>query len=90
MLCSFSSEYLKVFFRYIGVFIVFIARSINYGYTNNILSITERHGNITLLPKGDKSRHHFKIWRLITLLYINKEKQREHCQGCLIFLSLVK
>ena len=62
---GFSSEFLKVFWKYIGVFVV---RSINYGYKNNILSVTQRHGVITLLPKGDKARHYIKNWRPITLL----------------------
>ena len=32
------------------------------------LSVTQKNGIITLLPKGDKSRHFFKNCRPITLL----------------------
>ena len=51
---GFSTEFFKVFWKYIGIYVV---RSINYGYENNFLSITQRHGVITLLPKGDKPKH---------------------------------
>ena len=62
---GFSAEFFKMFWKHIGLFVV---RSINYGYENNSLSITQRHGIITLLPKGDKPRHYLKNWRPITLL----------------------
>ena len=62
---GFSAEFFKVFWKYIGVYVV---RSINHGYKNNILSITQRHGVITLLPKGDKPKQYLKNWRPITLL----------------------
>ena len=62
---GFSAEFFKMFWKYIGIFVV---RSINYGYRNSFLSITQRHGVITLLPKGDKPRHYLKNWRPITLL----------------------
>ena len=62
---GFSAEFFKMFWKYIGVFVV---RSINYGYRNGILSVTQRHGVITLLPKGDKPRQYLKNWRPITLL----------------------
>jgi hypothetical protein len=54
-----------MFWKYIGVFVV---RSINYGYRNGILSVTQRHNVITLLPKGDKTRQYLQNWRPITLL----------------------
>lgn len=57
--------FLKVYLKYFGVFVV---RFINYGYKKIYLSVTQRHGVITLLPKGDKARHYIKNWRPITLL----------------------
>lgn len=46
---------------------VFVIRSINYAYEHNMLSITQRHGIITWLPKSDKPKCP-KNWRPISLL----------------------
>jgi hypothetical protein len=62
---GFSTEFFKVFWKQLGNFIV---RSLNYAYENKLLSITQRHGIITLLPKGEKPRQYLKNWRPITLL----------------------
>ena len=62
---GFTSELFKVFWKYLGIFVI---RSINYGYSVNSLSITQRHGIITCLPKGDKPKHFLKNWRPISLL----------------------
>jgi hypothetical protein len=62
---GFLVEFFKMFWKYIGIFVVM---SINYGYRNGILSVTQRHDVITLLPKGDKPRQYLKNWRPITLL----------------------
>jgi hypothetical protein len=62
---GFSTEFFKVFWKYLGFFVV---RSINYAYDNDNMSITQRHGIITLLPKGDKPRQFLRNWRPITLL----------------------
>ena len=45
-------------------------RSINYGYQSGSLSITQKQGNITCLPKPNKSRHLLKNWRPISLLNV--------------------
>ena len=51
----------------------FLLRSLNHAYENGELSITQRLGIITLLPKhakGDKPKQFLKNWRSITLLNI--------------------
>ena len=45
-------------------------RGINEGYSIGKLSITQRQGIITCIPKGDKPRHFLKNWRSITLLNV--------------------
>lgn len=49
---------------------VFILRSINYGYENGYLSVTQTQGVITCLPKPNKSRQFLKNWRPISLLNV--------------------
>ena len=44
---------------------IFLLRSLNYAYENGELSITQRLGIITLLPKGDKPKQFLKYWRPI-------------------------
>ena len=46
----------------------FGVRSLNCSFSKGTLSITQRQGIITCLPKGDKPRHFLKNWRPITLL----------------------
>ena len=48
----------------------FILRSINYGYYTGSLSVTQKQGVITCLPKPNKSRHYLKHWRPIYLLNV--------------------
>jgi hypothetical protein len=55
----------RMFWKHTGHFVI---TSINHGYKSNCLSVTQRHGIITLLPKGDKPKHYLKNWRPITLL----------------------
>lgn len=54
---GFSADFFKFFFK---DFKVFIKRAINDGYKLGILSVTQRQGLITCLPKGDKSRQYIK------------------------------
>lgn len=49
---------------------VFIIKSINFGYSNGQLSITQRQGIITCISKGDKPKHFLQNWRPISLLNI--------------------
>ena len=60
-------NFIKFFWIDLGDFLV---RSINYGYTSGKLSVTQRQGVITCLPKGNKSKHYLKNWRPISLLNI--------------------
>ena len=64
---GFTTEFFKCFWKYLGTFIV---RSLNYGYTIGQLSITQRQGIITCIPKSNKPKHFLKNWRPISLLNI--------------------
>ena len=48
----------------------FILRSIKYGYHTGSLSLTQKQGVITCLPKPNKSRHYLKNWRPMSLLNV--------------------
>ena len=45
-----------------------ILRSIKYGYRTGSLSITQKRGIITYIPKPNKSRQYLKNWRPISFL----------------------
>lgn len=62
---GFSSEFFKVFWKKIGTFVL---RSINYSYKIGELSLVQRQGIITLLPKENKSRQNLTNYRPICLL----------------------
>lgn len=62
---GFSTEFFKFFWIDLGIFVV---DSLNYGYEKRELSITQKQGIITCLPKGNKPRHFLKNWRPISLL----------------------
>ena len=47
---------------------VFIVYSLNYEYDIGELSVIQKLGIITCLPKGNKPCHLFKNWRPISLL----------------------
>ena len=64
---GFTAEFWKFFFKDLGDFLL---RSINYAYKSGELSVTQRLGIITLLPKGNKPKQFLKNWRPITLLNI--------------------
>ena len=49
---GFTTEFFKVFWKQLGNFIV---RSINYGYQKGELSVTQKQGIITCIPKEGKS-----------------------------------
>lgn len=64
---GFSAEFFKFFYSDIKSF---IKRAINEGYREGKLSVTQRQGLITCLPKGDKPKQFLKNWRPITLLNV--------------------
>ena len=64
---GFTSEFYKFFWQDVKHFIL---RSLNEGYRKGELSITQKQGIITCIPKGNKPRQFLKNWRPITLLNI--------------------
>lgn len=62
---GFPAEFYKFFWNDIKEFLL---QSLNYTYAHNKLSITQRDGLITLIPKKDKDTMILKNWRPITLL----------------------
>ena len=51
---GFSSNFYKFFWKDIGHFVL---RSLNYGFLTNELSVTQKQGIITCIPKGDKDKN---------------------------------
>ena len=62
---GFTVEFYKFFFTDIGIFLV---RSINNGFQEEQLSVTQRQGMITCIPKEDKPKQYLNNWRPISLL----------------------
>ena len=66
-LSGFSAEFFKVFWKQLGNFVL---RSLNYGYMKGELSVTQKQGLITSIPKENKPKQFLKNWRPLTLLDI--------------------
>ena len=64
---GFTVEFFKFFYNDLKTF---ICKAINEGYREGKMSITQRQGVITCLPKGDKPKQYLKNWRPITLLNV--------------------
>ena len=64
---GFTVEFFKYFWIDLGNFIL---RSLNFGYNNGILSVAQKQGIITCLPKQDKNRVFLKNWRPIYILNV--------------------
>ena len=47
---------------------MFLVRSINEGFQKGQMSVTQRHGIITCIPKEGKEKQYINNWRPITLL----------------------
>ena len=60
-------NFFKFFWKDLGFFII---RSLNEGFESGKMSITQREGIITCIPKGDKPREFLKNWRPISLLNV--------------------
>ena len=65
---GYTNEFYKFFWKDIGYFLL---RSINYAYKNGELSLTQKQGVITCLPKPGKQRNSLKNWRPISLLNVS-------------------
>jgi len=65
---GYTTEFYKFFFVDLGHFLI---RSLKHAFNSGKLSITQRQGVITCIPKGNKSRHELKNWRPISLLNID-------------------
>jgi len=65
---GFTAEFYKFFLPDLGHFLV---RSLNFAFLSGEVSVTQKQGVITCLPKGDKPREFLKNWRPITLLNID-------------------
>ena len=64
---GFTVEFFKFFWIDIGYYIL---NSLNYGYRTGSLSVTQKQGVITCIPKPNKSRISLKNWRPISLLKV--------------------
>ena len=62
---GYTVEFYKVFWKNIKLFVV---ESINFAFQKGELSVDQKRGIITLIPKKDKIRILLKNWRPITLL----------------------
>ena len=62
---GYNCDFYKVFWGKLGHFVV---RSINAGFIKGELSISQKLGIITCIPKENKSRFHMKNYRPISLL----------------------
>ena len=65
---GFTAEFYLSFFDLIGGDVV---KSLNVGYEKGKLSISQRRGIISLIPKEDSELNQFQSWRPIILLNVD-------------------
>lgn len=65
---GYTSEFFKFFWPDLGLFLY---KSFIYSITNGSLSVTQKQGVLSIIPKGNKPREYIKNWRPITLLNIS-------------------
>ena len=65
---GFTTEFYKFFWNDLKIYLL---RSLNESYRDGKLSVTQRNGLITCIPKPEKPRDQLKSWRPITLLNVD-------------------
>ena len=62
---GFTTEFYQHFWNLLGNYMI---ESFNYAFQNGILSISQRQGVISLIPRKKKSLENLKNWRPVSLL----------------------
>ena len=62
---GFTSSFYKVFWKLLSSL---VTRAINKTFEQEFLSIMQKLGIVTIIPKGDQDPIHLSNWRSITLL----------------------